>query len=152
MTLPATDVKIIGERWDKIRQAVRNRWPQLDQTDLDMIDGDSRKLIALVHQKTGAGLSAIEDAIDKIASESDGLLQRVVKSTTKKAAAVSDQVEQFAADVYPKIDDLVSTNPGRSLSMAFGAAFVLGFLMTCCQGSNSSDTRRSLSKSWPGNR
>ena len=54
----------VADRWNSIRQAIRQRWSQITDEDLRTIDGDSRKLVALVNQKTDMPLPEIEAAID----------------------------------------------------------------------------------------
>ncbi|MEZ6078089.1 MAG: hypothetical protein R3C56_21180 [Pirellulaceae bacterium] len=44
----------IEDRWEELRANIRRMWPDLSKDDLKEIGGDSRKLIALVHQKTSA--------------------------------------------------------------------------------------------------
>ena len=84
----------IAERWEQVRFQLRKHWPQLSNEDLSAIDGDSRKLIALVHQKTGADIREIESQIDTIAASSEGLLDRVNR-TIQQAVASASKVTLF---------------------------------------------------------
>ena len=75
MSLETMDTAKIEESWNLIKQDIRRRWPDLNQDDLNLIDGDSQKLVALVHQKTGASLHAIEEGIDEVAQMSHGTVE-----------------------------------------------------------------------------
>jgi hypothetical protein len=55
-----------AREWPRLRQQVKGKWPQLTQDDLEMVDGDARKLSALVHQRTGAELRDIEREVESM--------------------------------------------------------------------------------------
>lgn len=40
-----------GENWEEVRGHVRNQWTNLTDTDLDTINGDYERLIAIVSDK-----------------------------------------------------------------------------------------------------
>jgi ElaB/YqjD/DUF883 family membrane-anchored ribosome-binding protein len=119
----------VADRWNSIRQAIRQRWAQITEEDLRAIDGDSRKLVALVNQKTDMPLHEIEAAIDEIAQQSGGLLSRVLSSASDFAADASRRVAEPAQEAWRQARTVVAERPMASLGGAFGAGLVVGL---CC--------------------
>ena len=127
--------KLVDERWDEIRSALRSQWPALSEQDLNLIDGDSRKLVALVHQKTNLPVHEIEEGIDAIAAQSNGLLTRILRSTGEFTGAAARQVESAARQVSEPVGraveqarQMVVERPLPSIGTIFGAGFLLGLL------------------------
>ncbi len=116
----------IEQRWEELRTNIRKMWPQLSKDDLKAIDGDSRKLIALVHQKTGAAIQDIEARIDELAASSEGLLHRVVRSTQQAFSTASEQVSEPLMKAYSATRKQVVDAPTRSVGIAFGAGVLIG--------------------------
>ncbi len=116
----------IEQRWDELRSNIRKTWPELSKDDLKEIGGDSRKLIALVHQKTGAAIHDIEERIDELAEASEGLLDRVVRSTQQAFSTMSEQVADPLVQAYASTRQQVVASPVRSVGIAFGAGFLIG--------------------------
>lgn len=141
MALSGSDVKQVEERWDQIRSAIRERWPQLTRSDLKLIDGDSQKLIALVHQRTRASLGEIEDSVDEIAAQSHGLMSRVVRSVSQATSDVTDGVNRSARQVFNSVGQTVREDPARSIGAVFGAGLILGIGLYCLLGSSRSNYR-----------
>ncbi len=116
----------IEQRWDELRSNIRKAWPELTKEDLEAIDGDSRKLIALVHQKTGADIRQIEERIDELAASSEGLLNRVTRTTQQAYAAASERVAEPLSQAYSATRQQVVESPARSVGIAFGVGLVVG--------------------------
>lgn len=119
----------VADRWKSIRHAIRERWTQITDEDLKAIDGDSRKLVALVNQKTDMPLHEIEAAIDEIAQKSGGLMSRIVSSASDLAADASRRVAEPAREALRQARDTVAERPMASLGGAFGAGLMIGL---CC--------------------
>lgn len=116
----------IEDRWEELRSNIRKMWPDLSKDDLTEIGGDSRKLIALVHQKTGADIHEIEERIDELAASSEGLLNRVVRSTQQAFSSASEQVTEPLSQAYSATRQQVVDSPLRSVGVAFGAGILIG--------------------------
>lgn len=119
----------VADRWNSIRRAIRQRWSEITDEDLRAIDGDSRKLIALVNQKTSTPLHEIESAIDEIAQNSGGLLNRVLSSASDLAADASRRVAEPTREAWRQARDTVAERPMASVGGAFGAGLLVGL---CC--------------------
>jgi ElaB/YqjD/DUF883 family membrane-anchored ribosome-binding protein len=123
----------VAQRWDELRAAICNQWPSLSAEDLSLIDGDSRKLIALVHQKTGADVSEIEARIDDIAAGSQGLLDRVSRSVQSNvleageaATQASESMMEPVKEAYYVVEARVAASPGPACGIAFGTGLMFG--------------------------
>jgi ElaB/YqjD/DUF883 family membrane-anchored ribosome-binding protein len=137
--------KLVEEKWKQIRGAIKAKWTQLGDQDLEMIDGDSRKLVALVHQKTNLPLHEIEEGIDEIASQSEGLLSRLVRTASdfaqsagSFAQSAGSQVSAPVQRVYSQARRLVEDQPMPSVASVFGAGLLVGLL---CYALAASDDR-----------
>lgn len=58
-----TTQELVTQHWPEMRSELKSHWEELTDEDLDLIDGDARKLVALVHQRTGDAIPEIEEAI-----------------------------------------------------------------------------------------
>lgn len=123
--------KAVEESWNDIRAALKSKWSELTDQDLEMIDGDSRKLVALVSQKTSMPVHEIEEAIDQIASQSGGLLSRIAHSTAQLANAARRSVTMPADRVYQQARQMVEQQPMPSVGAAFGVGLLVGLLTYC---------------------
>lgn len=121
----------IEDSWDAIRAELRNRWPMLTAKDLQLIDGDSRKLIALVHQRTGDNLTQIEAAMDEIAAGSGGLLSRVSCQAREAVATGANAAGELASSVAVSVGTRVRQRPVRAVAWAAGLGVVLGVTLVC---------------------
>lgn len=121
-----SDAPSIEQRWEELRGNIRKVWPELTKEDLLAIDGDSRKLIALVHQKTGADITEIESRIDELAASSEGLLNRVARTTQQAFATASERVGEPLAVAYSATRQQVVESPARSVGIAFGVGLLVG--------------------------
>jgi ElaB/YqjD/DUF883 family membrane-anchored ribosome-binding protein len=119
----------VEERWNSIRSRVARRWPELSKQDLKSIDGDTRKLIALVHQRCGERLSTIEEEVDRIAEHSEGLMERVTRQAMDAGQAGVD----YARDSYTAARSYVQSNvreaPLSTTAIAWVAGAAIGFML-----------------------
>lgn len=121
--------KLVEERWNDIRSALKTKWSELTDQDLEMIDGDSRKLVALVSQKTSMPIHEIEESIDQIAAQSGGLLSRIARATTEFAHSAQRSVTVPADRVYRQARKVVQERPLPSVGAAFGVGMLVGLLV-----------------------
>jgi len=149
--------QLVEQKWDQIRSAIKTKWSQLTDEDLRMIDGDSRKLVALVHQKTNLPIHEIEDGIDQIAAQSEGLLSRIVRtagefaqSASSFAQSAGSQVAEPVQKAYTQARQLVEARPLPSLASAFAAGMLLGILTYALSAEERSSIGSSLLGSFIG--
>ncbi len=134
----------IEDRWEELRSNIRKMWPELSKADLQEIGGDSRKLIVLVHQKTGAAVHEIEERIDELAASSEGLLSRVARTTQHALGAASEQITAPLSHAYTATRQQVADSPVRSVGIAFGAGILIGL----CVASLIVDVQEPPSRRW----
>lgn len=127
--------QLVEEKWNQIRSAIKAKWPQLNDQDLEMIDGDSRKLVALVHQKTQAPLHEIEEGIDAIAAQSEGLLSRIARSAGEFAQSAGQYAQSAGSHIaapvqraYSQTRGLVEARPFPSIASSFAAGMLVGIV------------------------
>lgn len=134
--------QLVEQKWNQIRGALKAKWSQLTDEDLKMIDGDSRKLVALVHQKTNLPLHEIEEGIDEIASQSEGLLSRIARTASEFAQSAGQyaqsagqyvqsagsQVAEPMQRAYSQAREMVEARPLPSVAGSFAAGMLLGIL------------------------
>lgn len=111
-----------SEDWDQIRTAIKAKWSEITDADLQGLDGDSRKLVALVTQRTGLSLHDAEVAVDELAATSEGLLTRIAGKAQELAADFARPVQAAGESVRNAVAD----SPSISLATAFGAGLVVG--------------------------
>jgi hypothetical protein len=117
---------VVQEKWSAIRSAIRTRWPEITTSDLREISGDSRKLVALVNQKTSMSLSDIEAAIDEIAEGSGGLLSRLTGVVTQFVDDARDQIEEPVQAAVDSARGTIQEWPAVSLFTVFSAGMLAG--------------------------
>jgi uncharacterized protein YjbJ (UPF0337 family) len=123
--MSVSEHKTVQEQWKSVRERIAQRWPQLTKDELNSIDGDSRKLIALIQQRTGDNLSQIEEEIDRVAQQSSGLLERVQRS----ARQATEEGAQYLQESYTWARDGVSSSVRQAPATSVGIAFVAGTLL-----------------------
>ena len=153
MSLSSDEAKLIETQWRSIRKQVSQHWPELTQDDLEQVSGDSRKLIAIIHQRTGKSLPEIEEVIDDIALNSNGLLSRVSNAITDVASNTAAQVSEAAGVTYERstesigraydsLGDSVRRSPATVLPVAFGVGVLLGLILSSSSPTQSRNSWR----------
>ncbi len=146
------------DNWSSLRRKIHNHWPEIGDSELRDVKGDSRRLVAIIHQRTGGTLSEIEEKIDKIAQESEGLLSRISGTagdyaySAKEGLAggskyVSDKVGDcvestgqlmrdgyqgavdYSSQGYQGTRSAIQSNPLQAAAIAFGTGAVVGYAL-----------------------
>ncbi len=118
--------ELVEQRWQQIRTSIKQRWPQLTDEELEMVGGDSRKLVALIKQKADEPVPEIEQEIDKIAAQSGGLLARLAQSASDAARATSEHARRPLAQAYESTQGSVAHRPAQWVTIMFLAGFATG--------------------------
>ena len=129
MSLNANELETIEENWNRVKSEIAAKWPELSKSDLKLIDGDSQKLVALVHQRTNSSLPEIQSAIDEIAVSSNGALSRVMNSLQSAAEYLPSRTVDFAAKGEQLLNEEIERRPLQTLSKVFGTGVALGVCM-----------------------
>lgn len=129
MTLDSDQAKDLQSRWAVLKTDIGQRWPELSQSDLSLIDGDSQKLVALVHQRTGGNLTEIEVAIDEIASRSHGLMTRITRTVADQGASLAHTASNSTSVTVERVTEAINENPMRTIAYTVAAGAVAGVLL-----------------------
>jgi uncharacterized protein YjbJ (UPF0337 family) len=62
----------IQGRWKELEGAVRAKWGELTDDELDQVRGDADRLAGLIQRKYGAARDAVEKQLDELAESLDG--------------------------------------------------------------------------------
>lgn len=111
----------IADDWAQLSRELMSRWPELNRDDLKATNGDSQKLIAIIHQKTGGHLKEIEQQVDQVAAQSAGLLSRVSGIATDTALDASQSVADAGRYAYQQMGEAAHQAYGQSRQLYHGA-------------------------------
>ncbi|RNF35592.1 hypothetical protein [Paracoccus methylarcula] len=53
----------VQENWSAFYEAITDKWPEVDEADLDEIDGDQRAFIAYLAEATGQEVAEIREEL-----------------------------------------------------------------------------------------
>lgn len=53
----------VQENWSAFYEAIMDKWPEVDETELDEIDGDQRTFIAYLAEATGQEVAEIREEL-----------------------------------------------------------------------------------------
>lgn len=93
----------IDHDWAQLSRELRQKWPQLTRDDLKMTNGDSQKLVAIIHQKTGETLKKVEKEVDQVAANSGGLLSRLSGTMSEASHDAGEAVADAGHYVYDQV-------------------------------------------------
>jgi len=122
----------ITGRWDTIRGKVREKWGQLTDDDLRIVNGNVEQLIGRIEQKTGEAKAKIETFLDGLASDGSPIqkVKELAGDYVQTAAhAVQDGVETVRERVeqgYAQAEAAVDRHPEASLATMFGVGLLTG--------------------------
>lgn len=140
--------------WPSVARRIHEAYPQIPDADIQQVGGDSRRLVALIHQQTGGSVSEIEARIDEIASQSGGLLDRLRDSSDSVGLAAGqylsaakektsaawqsaaemgrgsyDSTRQAVGEYYGSTCEAIERRPMESVAIAFTAGLLCGFTL-----------------------
>jgi uncharacterized protein YjbJ (UPF0337 family) len=121
----AIDAERLRDRWDHLRDKVKERWGELTDDDVALHGADVERLVGAIQRRTGEGREAIEQFLDELASEG--------ASATAEAAehlrAGYDRAARGVRDGYGRAEGLVRSRPVPSLTAAFGLGLAAGVVL-----------------------
>lgn len=100
MSLEKSTENRLDQDWAQLSRELRQKWPQLTRDDLKMTNGDSQKLVAILHQKTGENLKQLEHAVDEVAAKSGGMLSRLSGAMSDASYEASHAMADAGRYVY----------------------------------------------------
>ena len=109
------------KNWSVVRRKIRAAYEQITEEELQDVQGDSRRLVSLIHQKAGGSISEIEHKIDEIAAASGGLLDRLSSKFRDAADSTQDHLSSGAKSLKSTVGDLAKTS-NQSLHDSYDSA------------------------------
>lgn len=112
-------------KWAGVRDAISERWPQLNRDELSECPNDACELVEFVKNRVGASADEIESLVQKFAPHGS-LTDRVTH-------AASDQVHrarEAAQYAYRRADECIAERPTESVLTSFVAGVVVGGVVT----------------------
>jgi hypothetical protein len=107
-----------ADAWSETKQRIHERWPGLDEADVDATQGDRTALVALLQARMGYARPNAEEDLDEILAGANVIPKDVADEethtgTSGPVGAVSDATD-FAGDARPKdADGVPATAPHR---------------------------------------
>jgi len=125
----------IKGHWGELRGKLKERWGQLTQDDLQIVDGNVDQLISRIQQRVGAERRAIEDFLEKNLPEGvtvESLKDAAVEGFHQAAETVREGYQQVSDQVsegYSRAEGLVREHPGESMAAILGTGIVAGVIV-----------------------
>jgi len=107
---------ISGVDWTQVNERLKHHWGLLTDHDLEQAEGNIRKLVGIVQEKTGRDKDEVE---------------RFVYTTVDEATSTMQQMASKLADSFQGAGDAVRQRPLGSVSTAFGAGIIAGMAIGC---------------------
>jgi len=106
--------------WNEFRGLVKQRWGELTEDDLQLLEGNIEQMVGRIQQKTGEGREAIESFFAQMESRGSAAVAH--------AAQYAHQVGDSVRERYDRIEDRVKHDPATSIAMVFGVGIVAGLI------------------------
>lgn len=108
-------------QWQRTRQAIQERWPDIDQQELKRCANDYCQMMDFVKQRVDASEDEIESIVTQFAPQSTWT-QRI----SEAAKDTLHQASESAQFTYMRADDYLARRPTASVLTAFLTGAVLG--------------------------
>jgi len=120
----AINVQTIQGEWNYLCGLARQRWSQLTEDDLGVIEGNIEQLIGRIQQKTGEGREAIEKFFSDATSRGSSAVAHAAEAAGQYTHQVGDQMRER----YDTAENLVRRHPTETVVAAFGIGLLAGLI------------------------
>jgi ElaB/YqjD/DUF883 family membrane-anchored ribosome-binding protein len=131
-----TTQQIDGKRHE-LSEKLKERWDQLTETDLAVIEQSMEHLIATIQQKTGEARAAVGEVLHALVDEGGGRIKRGREAAREYAAEAAEAVQQKYDQVaegmrtgYRQAEGIVKERPLESVAIAFGTGILTGLIVS----------------------
>lgn len=112
-----------GDRsWDSVREAICQRWPQINRDELKSCDESAKALAEFVSLRVQDDVDEVRTLIGRHAPESDTTFAYLAESASDQARRASKAVSQ----AYQRAESQVQQYPTESTAVAFITGVILG--------------------------
>jgi uncharacterized protein YjbJ (UPF0337 family) len=122
-------------RWGELRGKVKEKWGQLTNDDLQIVNGDIEQMISRIQRRTGADLEAIEDFISDLVPGGFSF-QRAREAIASQAQAAADAVRGSYEDLSGRAREganragrMLQDHPTQSMAAVLGTGVLCGVLV-----------------------
>jgi len=112
-------------QWVSVREAITERWPQIDRDELAECPDDCNQLINFVKHRVEASDEEVVSVIQDLAHQ-DSLVDQV----THAASDGLHQASEAAQFAYMRADECIAKRPTQSVLASFVAGIALGATVT----------------------
>ena len=109
---------VLRGHWNRLKARVRQKWGQLNDSDLAQFHGNVDELIGTIQQKTGESRETVESFLEGLAGGAETCVDQVVEAA-----------RQYAHEKVERGKDIVRDRPGEALAIFFGAGLVVGLVV-----------------------
>ena len=120
----AINVQTIQGEWNNLCGLARQRWSQLTEDDLGVLEGNIEQLIGRIQQKTGEGREAIEKFFSDATSRGSSAVAHAADAAGQYAHQVGDEIRER----YDSAENLVRRHPTETVVAAFGIGLLAGLI------------------------
>ncbi len=120
----AINVQTIQGEWNQLCGLARQRWSQLTEDDLGVLEGNVEQLIGRIQQKTGEGREAVEKFFSDMSSRGSSAVAHVADAAGQYAHQVGDEIRER----YDSAENLVRRHPTDTVVAAFGIGLLAGLI------------------------
>ncbi len=119
-----SDMQALNGRWNQFRGLVKQRWSELTEDDLQLLEGSIEQMVGRIQQKTGEGREAIESFFSDLTSRGSTAVAHAATSVGQYAHQVGDRVRGR----YDRMEEVVREDPAKSVVLVFGIGVVAGLI------------------------
>lgn len=114
-----------AEQWQRVRDAISERWPELDRGELARCENCVDELTSFVKQRVGAEAQEVAAVVSEFAPQ-ESIVERVSHVASDSLQHASESA-QFA---YMRADECIAKRPTESVLTSFAAGIILGAAVT----------------------
>ncbi|MEO9593092.1 hypothetical protein [Rhodopirellula bahusiensis] len=114
-----------GADWTRVRSAIRNRWPQINEDELSKCPNDVAWLVEFVQGRVDTAQEEVESVIHEFAPQ-ESLVDRISHNTEDQVRKASESA-RFAV---MRADECIAERPTQSVLASFVAGALVGVTVT----------------------
>ncbi len=123
----------LSSKWNAMARAVKQKYNQVTDDELDMVDGSVQHLIALLQQKTGQTRQQVEEFMSEVCEKHGSTYAQFCDTMVDYADAAAEslrdgygQVSRRVQRGYEQSVDTMSSRPVISAGAALGVGLIVG--------------------------
>jgi uncharacterized protein YjbJ (UPF0337 family) len=119
------NAQAIQGQWNQFRGLVKQRWGELTDDDLQLLEGNIEQLVGRIQQKTGEGREAVERFFSDLVSRGSTAAAHAAHAVGQYSHQVRDQIRER----YDSAKGRVRHHPTESVTAVLGIGLVAGLII-----------------------